>query len=142
MAVRLTFNTLLPMLYLYFRSIYLFHVILSSCLSSKLFIGPQHLPRWKRTKNETSIFFRIVLVLLKFNILIPVSFARVKAPLKLLFQYHISYNVPHYKIIEHHHHVMLPAWISLTLSCHLFLSSIAPGRSSRLYAVSAQSCCI
>ena len=41
MAVRLTFNTLLPMPYLYFRSIYLFHVIPSSCLSSEPFTGPQ-----------------------------------------------------------------------------------------------------
>ena len=43
LAVRLTFNTLLPMLYLYFRSIYLFHVIPSSCLSSGPFTGPQQL---------------------------------------------------------------------------------------------------
>ena len=41
-----------------------------------------------------------------------------------------------------HHHVMLPAQISLTLSRHQSLSSIAPGRSSRLHPVSAQSCCI
>ena len=40
MAVRLTFNTLLPMLYLYFRLMYLFHVIPSSCLSSRPFTGP------------------------------------------------------------------------------------------------------
>ena len=43
---------------------------------------------------------------------------------------------------NYHHHVTLLAWISLTLSCHLSLSSIAPRRSSRLYPVSAQSCCI
>ena len=43
LAVRLTFNALLPMLYLYFRSIYLFHVILSSCLSSGSLTGPQQL---------------------------------------------------------------------------------------------------
>ena len=42
---------------------------------------------------------------------------------------------------HHHHHVVSPARISLTLSCHPSLSSIAPGRSSRLYPVSAQSCC-
>ena len=41
-----------------------------------------------------------------------------------------------------HHHVTLPAWISLTHSHHPSLSSIAPGRSSRLYPVLAQSCCI
>ena len=33
----------------------------------------------------------------------------------------------------HHHNVMPVAWISLTLSCHSSLSSIAPGRSSRLH---------
>ena len=41
-----------------------------------------------------------------------------------------------------HHHVVLLAWISLTLSCHPSLSSITPGRSSMLHPVSAQSCCI
>ena len=44
LAVRLTFNTLLPMLYLSFRSTYLFHVIPSSCLSSGSFTGPQQKP--------------------------------------------------------------------------------------------------
>ena len=43
LAVRLTFNTLLPMLYLYFRSIYLLHVIPSSCLSSWPFTVQEHL---------------------------------------------------------------------------------------------------
>ena len=38
----------------------------------------------------------------------------------------------------HHYHVTLPAQISLTLSRHPSLSSISPGRSSRLYLVSAQ----
>ena len=38
--------------------------------------------------------------------------------------------------------VWSPSWISLTLSRHLFLSSIALGKSSRLHPVSAQSCCI
>ena len=42
MAVKLTFNTLLPMLYLYFRSIYLFYIIPSLSLSSRTFTGPQH----------------------------------------------------------------------------------------------------
>ena len=42
----------------------------------------------------------------------------------------------------HYHHVMLLAWISLTLSlsCHLSLSFITFGRSSRLHPVSVQSC--
>ena len=46
--------------------------------------------------------------------------------------------------IYHHHHVVPPAQISLTLtlSLHSSLSSIAPGRSSRLHPVSAQSCCM
>ena len=38
----------------------------------------------------------------------------------------------------HNDHVALPAQISTTLSRHPSLSSIAPGRSSRLYSVSAQ----
>ena len=44
----------------------------------------------------------------------------------------------------HHHnhpHVVLLARISLTLYCHPPLSPIAPGRSSKLYPISAQSCC-
>ena len=45
LAVRLMFNSLLPMLYLYFHSIYLFHVIPSSCLSSGPFTGPRQIYR-------------------------------------------------------------------------------------------------
>ena len=37
---------------------------------------------------------------------------------------------------------MLSAWISLTLSRYLSLSSIASGRSSGLHPVLAQSCCM
>ena len=43
---------------------------------------------------------------------------------------------------HHHHQVALLSQIFLTLSRHPSLSSIAPGRSSRLYLESAQSCCI
>ena len=43
-------------------------------------------------------------------------------------------------MIFHHHHIPLPAGIFLTLSHHPSLLSIAPGMSSRLYPVSAQSC--
>ena len=43
---------------------------------------------------------------------------------------------------HHHHYVTLSARISLTLSRHPSLSSIAFGRSSRLHPVSAQSCCM
>ena len=42
----------------------------------------------------------------------------------------------------HHHDVTLPARISLALSRHPSLSSIAPGWSSRLYSVSIQNCYI
>ena len=45
-------------------------------------------------------------------------------------------------IHHHHHHVVPLARISLTLSRHLSLSFIAPGRSSRLHPVSSQSCCM
>ena len=41
---------------------------------------------------------------------------------------------------RHHHHVTPPAWISLTLSRHFFLSFIASGGSSGLHPVSSQSC--
>ena len=43
---------------------------------------------------------------------------------------------------HHHYHVALSARISLTLSRHPSLSSIASGRSSELHPVSAQSCCM
>ena len=42
----------------------------------------------------------------------------------------------------HHHHVALSARISLTLSHHPSLLSIASSRSSGLHPVSAQSCCL
>ena len=43
--------------------------------------------------------------------------------------------------VTNDHHVTLLAWISLTLSHHLSLSSITSNRSSRLHPVSIQSCC-
>ena len=43
---------------------------------------------------------------------------------------------------NHHYHVTLPARISLTLSCHPSLSSIAPGMSSVLNPVSIQRWCM
>ena len=46
------------------------------------------------------------------------------------------------RITHYHHHVAPPARISLTFSRHPSRSSIAPGRSPRLYPVSAQTCCI
>ena len=42
--------------------------------------------------------------------------------------------------ILHHHHVVLPARISLTLSRHFSLSFITSGRSSGLHPVSSHSC--
>ena len=42
----------------------------------------------------------------------------------------------------HHHVVMPPVWISLTLSRHSSLSFIASGSSSGLHPVSSQSCCM
>ena len=42
----------------------------------------------------------------------------------------------------HHHHVVLLARISLTLSRHFSLSFIASGRSSGLHPVSPHSCCM
>ena len=42
----------------------------------------------------------------------------------------------------HHHHVVPPARISLTLSRLFSLSFIASGRSSRLHPVSSHSCCM
>ena len=42
----------------------------------------------------------------------------------------------------HHHHVMLPARISPTLSLHVSLSFIASGRSSGLHPVSSHSYCM
>ena len=43
---------------------------------------------------------------------------------------------------NNHHHVVLPAQISLILFVYPSLSSIAPGRSSRLHPVLAKSCCM
>ena len=43
-------------------------------------------------------------------------------------------------ITSHHHHVMLVARISLTLSRHFSLSFITSGRSSGLHPVSSHSC--
>ena len=41
---------------------------------------------------------------------------------------------------NHHHHIALVAWISLTLSRHSSLSFIALGRSSGQHPVSSHSC--
>ena len=44
--------------------------------------------------------------------------------------------------IYHHHHVVPPARMSLTLSRHFSLSHIASARSSGLHPVSSHSCCM
>ena len=43
---------------------------------------------------------------------------------------------------NHHHDVVPPARISLTLSCHFSLLFIASSRFTGLHAVSSQSCCM
>ena len=43
---------------------------------------------------------------------------------------------------SHHHHIVSPARISLTLSRHFSLSFIASGWSSALHPVSSPSCCV
>ena len=48
----------------------------------------------------------------------------------------------HNFLFDNHHHVVPPAWISLTLSRHSSLWFIASGRSSGLHHVSLQSCCM
>ena len=47
-----------------------------------------------------------------------------------------------YLQINHHHHVVSLAWISLSLSRHFSLSFIASGRSSKLHPVSSHICCM
>ena len=44
--------------------------------------------------------------------------------------------------LNHHHHVVPPARISLTISRHFSLSFIASGKSSGLHPVSSHSCCM
>ena len=46
------------------------------------------------------------------------------------------------QMINHHHHVLPLARISLTLSRHFSLTFIASGRSSGLHPVSSHSCCM
>ena len=60
----------------------------------------------------------------------------------------LSYNIYHWlsistyqsREVNHHHHVVLVARISLTLSRHFSLSFIGSGRSSGLHPVSSHSC--
>ena len=71
-----------------------------------------------------------------------------------IYIYHPHHVVPpawisltlsrHFSHLYHHHHphVVLVARISLTLSSHFSLSFIASGRSSGLHPVSSHSCCM
>ena len=73
---------------------------------------------------------------------IPVGLERFKNPFWLLNSARFTFHVTQlYLSTCHPHHVTLLARISLTLSRHSSLSSIAPGRSSRQHPVSAQSYC-
>ena len=47
----------------------------------------------------------------------------------------------HHRHHHHHYHLALTARVSLAFSRHPSQPPIAPGRSSRLHPVSAQSCC-
>ena len=51
-------------------------------------------------------------------------------------------NLPTYFLCHHHHQVVPPVRISLTLSRHFSLSFIASGRFSGLHPVSSHSCCM
>ena len=53
----------------------------------------------------------------------------------------IKWDITYSHHCYHQRQITLPAWIPLTLSFHLCLSFIAPGRSCRLYPVSVQSWC-
>ena len=74
------------------------------------------------------------------------SFLSPKIHLNLFFSIYQSFSLSVYsnKIcgIYHHHHVVRPARISLTLSLHVSRSFIASGRSSGLHPVSSHSCCM
>ena len=60
--------------------------------------------------------------------------------MQTIFLYQIFINTVFHD--HHHHHVALSARISQTLSQHTYLLPIDSGRFSRLYPVSAQSCCM
>ena len=72
--------------------------------------------------------------------------SRMVAPDRILYMGQIERNcvlMPNWIVWNHHHHhVVRPAWISLTLSLHVSLSFIASGRSSGLHPVLSYSCCM
>ena len=63
---------------------------------------------------------------------------------KLLIDKSYIFNMYMYKqdLTSNHHHVIPPAWISLTFSRHFSLLFITSGRSSGLHLVSSHSCCM
>ena len=64
-------------------------------------------------------------------------------PFSLSLSLYIYIYIYHHHVsLLYHHHVSLLARITLMLSHHPSLSTIAPGRSSRRHPVSAQSCYI
>ena len=68
------------------------------------------------------------------------SYIRVCSSINILYIYIYIYIIYIYIYIYIYQFMLLPR-IFLTLSHHSFLSSIAPGKSSRLHPVSAPSCC-
>ena len=74
-------------------------------------------------------YFSLIFYLILMNYLYTVQWFRV-----------LLSNTNHHH--HHHHHVVRLARISLTLSLHVSLSSIASGRSSGLHPASSHSCCM
>ena len=66
-----------------------------------------------------------------------------RSPMSFSATITVTLSAPSRRIqVGHHHLVMPPARISLTLSPHSTLSFIASGRSSGLHPISSQSCCM
>ena len=59
-----------------------------------------------------------------------------------VYIYYLTYIAQLAGVVNHHHHVVPLARISLTISRHFSLSFIAFGRSSGLHPVSSHSCCM
>ena len=83
------------------------------------------------SSNFVVCFFKLRLILFYNRVI----YYNARIFLKLLSIYIYIY-------IYHHHHVVPLARISLTLSRHFSLSSIASGRSSGLHPVSSHICCM
>ena len=62
---------------------------------------------------------------------------------KISIEFHAIFFINHHHHHYHHHHHVVPlARISLTLSRHFSLSSVAFGWSSGLHSVPSHSCCM